>query len=155
MIEAAAVVERVENGLAWVRISDRAGGCGRCDEPGGCRSTKIAYALKAPNEVFSLPDSLGVMPGERIVIALDSGAPLRGALASYGLGTVLLVLGALAGSALAPRGVNVDLLTLGGSAIGLTLAVVLNRVLFRSRRWRNTFQMQMVRDSGRCEIQER
>jgi sigma-E factor negative regulatory protein RseC len=116
---------------------------------------KIAYALKAPNEVFSLPDSLGVRPGERIVIGLDDGAPLRGALASYGLGTVLLVLGAMLGGALAPLGANVDLFALMGSGMGLTLAVVLNRVLFRSRRWRSTFQMQMVRDSGRCEIQER
>ena len=149
MIEARAIVLRVAGERAWVRVIDRAGGCGRCDEPGGCRSTKIAYALKAPNEVFDVPNRIAAEAGEAVRIRIAEGAPLRGALASYGLGACLLLVGAAIGHSLAPAG-GADAYALAGGVTGLAMAAVAGRVLLRSRSWRSALQVEMVRDPHEC-----
>lgn len=150
MIEARATVLRVAGGRAWVSVSDRPGvGCGRCDEPGGCRSAKIAYALKAPTDVFALPNAIAAQAGEQVLVRIDDGAPLRGALASYGLGVVLLLCGATVGHLLAPPG-GADLYALAGAVGGLLGAVAINRLLLRSRRWRAALSVEMVRSAHPC-----
>ena len=151
MIEAKGIVVRSEDGLAWIRVADRQDGCGRCDEPGGCRSVRIAYAIRRPNEVFSLPDPLGLRPGDRVRLRIPDAAPLIGALASYGLGALLLVLGALAGHLVADT--RHDLSALLGAALGLGLAWLFNRLLHRSRRWRGALKMEMIRDESTCTLQ--
>jgi len=151
MIEARAIVLRVAGERAWVRVIDRAGGCGRCDEPGGCRSTKIAYALKAPNEMFELPNRIAAEAGEAVRIRIADGAPLRGALASYGLGACLLLAGAGVGHSLAPTG-GADAYALAGGVIGLAVAAIAGRLLLRSRSWRSDLQVEMVRDAHECAL---
>ncbi len=152
MIEAKAVVVKVDAGRAWIRVSDRQDGCGRCDEPGGCRSVKIAYALKPPNEVFSVPDTLGVAVGDRVRVYMHDGAPLLGALTSYGLGACLLLIGAASGHGLAPSG-SEDSVALAGAILGLFAAFGLNRALHRSRRWRGALKIQLDRDEGPCPLE--
>ncbi len=154
MIEAKAVVLNVEAGRVWVKVSDRQDGCGRCDEPGGCRSVKIAYALKPPAEVFSLPDTIDARPGDRVLVRMEDGVALAGALASYGLGAVMLIAGAGAGHLIAGDG-NPDFYAMGGAALGLFVAVLVNRLLHRSRRWRRTLKMNIVRDEQGCTMQAR
>ncbi|NMF98023.1 SoxR reducing system RseC family protein [Aromatoleum toluolicum] len=148
MNEAQGVVERVEGAHAWVRLTERAGGCGRCDEPGGCRSTGLAYALKAPNEVFAVSNSIDVRPGEFVRLRLHDGAPLRGALLGYGLSVGLLLVGAALGSALADPGT--DLIAATGGLAGLAVACGVNRAVFRSRTLRRGFDIEMVRGSAGC-----
>jgi sigma-E factor negative regulatory protein RseC len=152
MIEARGVVLKVAPGRAWVKVSDRQDGCGRCDEPGGCRSVKIAYAIKPPNEVFSVPDPLGVQVGEKVRVRMDDGAPLRGALASYGVGVILLLGGAIAGHLLAGVG-SQDMFALAGGVGGLVVAFAVNRMLYRSRRWRAALRMDLVRDQENCTLE--
>lgn len=149
MNEAQGVVERVEGGHAWVRLTGRAGGCGRCDEPGGCRSTGLAYALKAPSEVFAVSNSIDVRPGELVRLRLHDGAPLRGALLGYGLSIGLLLIGAALGSALADPGAQ-DLTAAAGGLGGLAVAFGVNRAVFRSRTVRRAFEIEMVRGSAGC-----
>lgn len=149
MNEAQGVVERVEGAHAWVRLTERAGGCGRCDEPGGCRSTGLAYALKAPNEVFAVSNSIDVRPGEFVRLRLHDGAPLRGALLAYGLSVGLLLIGAALGSALADPGAQ-DLIAAAGGLAGLAVAFGVNRAVFRSRTLRRGFDIEMVRGSAGC-----
>ncbi|MCK0505653.1 SoxR reducing system RseC family protein [Aromatoleum anaerobium] len=149
MIEARAVVTRAESGEAWVRIDDRPGGCGRCDEPGGCRSTGLAYALKAPDKVFRLPNRIGAEAGDAVRIRIDDGAPLRGALLGYGLGVVLLLAGAALGTAFAAEGQG-DLFALTGGVGGLVAAVGLNRFALRSTKLRQAFDVEMVREPASC-----
>lgn len=151
MNEAQGVVERVAGGYAWVRLTGRAGGCGRCDEPGGCRSTGLAYALKAPNEVFAVSNSIDVGPGELVRLRMHDGAPLRGALLGYGLSVGLLLIGAALGSALADPG-GQDLSTAVGCLAGLAVAFGINRAVFRSRSVRRGFEIEMVRGSAGCGV---
>lgn len=153
MIEAPAEVVRVAEGRAWVRISERQAGCGRCDEPGGCRSFRIADAFGLPKEVFALPDPFGLQPGDRVRVAVPHGAPLRAALLSYGLGVVLLLAGATLGSAFgspAEADPGGDLGAALGAVCGLVLAVSINRILARSRRWRGGLTMSLHREQSGC-----
>lgn len=150
MIEVRATVLRVAGDRAWVSVRERpGGGCGRCDEPGGCRSAKIAYAFSGPKDDFVVPNTAGAQAGEDIVLRIDDGVPLRGALITYGLGVALLLLGAALGQLLAMDG-NADLFALAGAVIGVGLAVWINRALLRSRRWRGHFAMEMIRNAPPC-----
>lgn len=146
MIEARAVVVAVADGLARVRVVDRQEGCGRCDEPGGCRSVKLAYALRPPASEFSLPDTLGVRVGDEVALQLQDGASLRSALVSYGLGAVLMIVGAAGGQWLAGS----DPAALAGAVAGLVLAWAVNRGLHRSRRWRGSLRVEMTRPGALC-----
>lgn len=142
-MQARAQVLRVEGGQVWLKVADVGGGCGRCDEPGGCRSLQITQAFGAPKGEFVLPLSVLVQVGDRVLITIPDGAPLSAALASYGLATVLLVLGAAIGNGFAGSGEG-DLFALVGAGAGLAVAWVLNRLLARSRNWRYRLRMELV-----------
>ncbi|THF60887.1 SoxR reducing system RseC family protein [Pseudothauera rhizosphaerae] len=150
MIEARAVVLRIEGDQAWVRVTEQAGGCGRCDEPGGCRSVRITQLFKPARETFRLSNGIGAQPGDAVRICMNDGAPLRAALASYGLGAVLVV----AGASLAALGGG-DGAVLAGALGGLLLAVPANRLLMRSRRWRSGLHMAVLGAQPGCaRVQE-
>lgn len=140
MIEASAQVVAVAGGRMTVRVSERPGGCGRCDEPGGCRSIRLTNALGEPNMEFELENRISAQVGQRVLIGIEDGAPLRGALASYGLATLLLLLGAVVGQTVGGS----DLAALAGGVVGLAAAVLINRGLHRSRRWRHSFGLQVL-----------
>lgn|SRR5690554_1744886 len=146
MIEARARILTVHNGRARLAVLDRQEGCGRCDEPGGCRSVRIAYALRPPKSEFELPDTLGVKVGDEVVLQMPDGVALRGALASYGLGVLLMIGGAALGNLL----VGGDGAAAVGAAAGLVLAVCIHRALTRSRRWRKSLNIEMRRPDAPC-----
>ena len=145
MIEANGVVTRLEDGDAWVRVDRSSGGCGRCDEPGGCRSIGLAYALKTPDAEFRLPNPSAVGVGDAVRIRIDERMPLRGAFATYGLGVVLLIAGAAVGHSLAAPAAE-DFFALAGGTGGLLAALGLNRLLLRSGRWRRSLDVELAKD---------
>ena len=147
-MQARARVLRVEDDLAWLEMSENAGGCGRCDEPGGCRSVQLAHAFGGAEKVFALPMSVPVKPGDKVVISIPDGAPLSAALAAYGLATVLLLVGAAIGSMLGGDG-RADLFGLVGGVAGLALAWWINKALPRSRIWRHRLRMELASE-GDC-----
>lgn len=146
-MQASARVERAEKGRVWLKVSDAGQGCGRCDEPGGCRAMRITDAFGLPSREFSLPTDLPLAPGDQVLIEIADGAPLRAALASYGLAAVLVVLGAMLGKLLAPAA-GADAWAALGAAAGLGLAVLTHRVLARSRNWRAQLQLRLATDSA-------
>lgn len=147
MIEANGVVTRLEDGDAWVRVDRSSGGCGRCDEPGGCRSIGLAYALKTPDDEFRLPNRIGAQVGEGVSIRIDERMPLRGAFATYGLSVALLIGGAALGHSLAPAA-GEDLFAFVGGVGGLAAAIGVNRVLLRSGRWRRSLDVELAKGQG-------
>lgn len=148
MMQARARVLRVEKDLAWFELSDTAGGCGRCDEPGGCRSVQVAHAFGGPEKVFALPMNFPVKVGDKVVISIPEGAPLTAALAAYGLATLLLLVGAAIGSFAGGDG-RADLFGLVGGVAGLALAWSINKSLPRSRTWRHRLRMELAPE-GAC-----
>ncbi|MFP5402532.1 MAG: SoxR reducing system RseC family protein [Gammaproteobacteria bacterium] len=147
-MQARARILRVDNEVAWLELADVAGGCGRCDEPGGCRSVQLAHAFGGAEKVFALPLSFPVKPGDQVVISIPDGAPLSAALAAYGLSTLLLLAGAAVGSLLGSDG-RADLYGLIGGVAGLALAWWINKALPRSRNWRHRLRMELAPE-GAC-----
>lgn len=143
-MEAIGEVLALEQGRLRVKVRDAGGGCGRCDEPGGCRSLRLTHAFGAPRSEFLLnaPSDFEVQAGDRVRISIAEGAALKAALAAYGLGALLLIGGGALTHWLLPAGG--DLATLSGAAAGLVLAVAGNRFLMRSRRWRGQFQLELL-----------
>ncbi len=146
-MEAFARVQRVDRDSAWLKVTDAGGGCGRCNEPGGCRAVQITQAFGLPRDEFALPLAEGIRAGDRVRITIPDGAPLEAALVSYGLGAVLLVVGAALGAMLAGDAAA-DLYAAVGAAVGLILAVLFNRVLTRSRNWRARLKMELASEAA-------
>lgn len=147
-MEARARILRVENGQAWLALTDKQGGCGRCDEPGGCGSVQIGHVFGLPKGELVLPVDDRFAVGDTVVISVPDGAPLRAALVSYGLATLLLVVGSACGSVIAAP-VHADAFALGGGIAGLALAWGINRMLPRSRTWRRRLHMELAPE-GDC-----
>jgi sigma-E factor negative regulatory protein RseC len=147
-MQARARVLRVEGDLAWLELSENAGGCGRCDEPGGCRSVQVTQVFGGGEKIFSLPVTFPVVSGDKVVITIPDGAPLSAAFAAYGLATLLLLAGAAVGSVLGGAE-RADLFGLIGAVTGLALAWSINKALPRSRNWRHRLRMELAPD-GAC-----
>lgn len=143
-MEALAEVLAVDRRQLRVKVRDAGTGCGRCDEPGGCRSLRLTHALGAPRDEFTLvaPPELRLQAGDLLRLSIAEGAALKAALAAYGLGALLLLGGAVLVHGLWPAAGDVG--TLAGAVAGLLLALWCNRVLLRSRRWRAQFALELL-----------
>jgi sigma-E factor negative regulatory protein RseC len=151
MIEARAQVVRSERhgdqNRVWVRLLEHLGGCGRCDEPGGCHATRLTDVFKNGEQEFAFDDSLGLGPGERVKIVIDDElAPLRAALTSYGLGTAWILLGAAVGNLSTPFA-WADL----GAGCGALFGGLLALGLLRHRRGVDSLRPRLERDEGNPE----
>ncbi|MEN3110088.1 SoxR reducing system RseC family protein [Uliginosibacterium paludis] len=111
-MQADGVVVGSAAGVARVRVQ-RSGGCGRCNEPGGCGN-----AADSRCDEFVVLNELNVRPGDRVLIDIPEGAALRAAMLAYGLPLCGTVLGAIAGFAAGGS----DMASLAGAAAGLLLA---------------------------------
>lgn len=101
---------------AVVRIDD--GGCGRCHEPGGCGGANIGRMLCTTPRDFRALNPQGVALGARVRVAIADGAVRRGALTAYALPLLALLVGAMAGSAIAGD-LNRDAGGIVGALVGL------------------------------------
>jgi sigma-E factor negative regulatory protein RseC len=133
MTEARATVLRVADGQVWLRLEDRPGGCGRCDEPGGCRATRLTDVFKSSGEMIRLPNTLGSRVGDGVIIGVPEGAPLRAALLGYVL-PLGLMLGFGGLSLLLAPFATADANVLAGVGAGLLVGVAAGRRL--TGRWR-------------------
>ncbi len=110
---------------------------------------RITEAFGPSNSVFAVQDTLGLQQGDRVRLCIPEHAPLRAAMMSYGLGVVLMLLGAALGNHFAGTGIA-DVHAALGAASGLLLAYVLNRTFARSRRWRGMLTVSMALETGEC-----
>ncbi|MDR2209316.1 MAG: SoxR reducing system RseC family protein [Azoarcus sp.] len=146
MIATRAVVVRAGEGKAWVRLLEHHGGCGRCEEPGGCHAPQLAEMFRGSRKTFAVADPFGLCVDEQVRIVIDDKVPLRAAMASYGLGTALVLGGAALGVWLAPAA-QADL----GAAMGLAFGVaVTTLIIFIRARQRDSsaWRLHVERDDG-------
>lgn len=129
-MEIEGVVQRIEGDEAVVEMAAPAGGCGRCDEPGGCRSGILTRPLGRSCRQFRLHNSLGARVGERVLVRIEDGATAANALSVYGLPVLGLLAGAAAGAGL-PAGGDPDLAAATGGILGIGIGI---GVLVRLRR---------------------
>ncbi|WP_246034648.1 SoxR reducing system RseC family protein [Azoarcus indigens] len=145
MMEVVGRVERVANGLVWVRATTRSG-CGRCGEPGGCGAARITEVFGKKSSVFILANRIGAAVGDEVSLQVQEGAPLKAALLSYGLSILLLLLGGASAGLIYPGDLGVALGGLGG----LMVALGVNRLLVRHSRWVSGLSVQMLARGMRC-----
>ena len=132
MIRVPAIVERIDGNDAWVRLRARSGGCGRCDEPGGCGSAKLGNVFWNPTTLFRVSNRAAAQVGEIVILQLDEAGGFRGAMVGYGLAIVFLLAGAACGTFLASSGAE-DLYALVGLIAGLAVSCGITGRLIR--RW--------------------
>ncbi|MGC3964362.1 MAG: SoxR reducing system RseC family protein [Rhodocyclaceae bacterium] len=92
-----AMVTRADARLAIVRVVKTSGGCGRCDEPGGCRSAMLGEVLGPRCGEYAVDNVLAAVPGTRVTLEVPDGAPLRAAVLAYLVPLLLMLCGAALG----------------------------------------------------------
>lgn len=143
VIEAPGIVERLDGHDAWVRVTEIQGGCGRCDEPGGCGGARIAHAFGRPNSVFKVVADQTLEPGQAVTLVADEGAALAAALAGYGIPTVLVLALVAVGTWL---GGNAGAL-LGLLVAGLASVFFVSRIA-RGKVWMSRLHITIRTDRG-------
>jgi len=145
-MEAQAIVRQVEGSDAVIELAGRAGGCGRCHEPGGCGGSSVIGQVFGPRcSVFRVPNTIDARPGEQVVVELGERDMLRAALMVYFLPILMLVAGAFLGLTLAEAAG--DRAAFLGGALGF-LAALVAVVRFQARE-RRRGRLQPVLTRGR------
>jgi sigma-E factor negative regulatory protein RseC len=149
-MEQEAVVARVEGDLALIEVGGVAGGCGRCHEAGGCQSGLLTRLFRPEPKLYSIVNSIGARPGDRVVVRVRDGATLRAAALAYVLPVLFLIGGAALGTALGGAGDGAAALgALLGLGIGIAAAAGLRRGGAGTDR-----PVLVCKSSGICNIKE-
>lgn len=117
MIEEEGIVVRTENSIAFVETR-RQSGCGGCSSNGACGTASLSR-LGAKSRLFEVQNPVGAIAGDSVVIGLEEKSLLKGSLTLYALPLLLLILGALVASFLAPSPNEKDGYSILGAALGL------------------------------------
>ena len=126
MLRLAGVVLACEDARVRLRLLARAGGCGRCHEPGGCQAVSLTrlFGHGKDGEV-ELPLAQGHwQAGDAVWLLWPRAALLRSAALGYGLPLLLLLAGAILGTAAGGENGAVQ-----GAAAGLLLGLLAPRLL--------------------------
>lgn len=123
MIEEQGRVVGVDGDYAWIETA-RKSSCSSCSAK-GCGTGALAGVLGARSQQLRVPDSLGVTPGEQVVLGLQESALLRGSLAVYLAPLLGMMLAALFAEAMAPQwGLEGEGLSALFGLLGLTLGLL-------------------------------
>jgi len=116
LIEEQGQVVEVHSGRALVQTV-RSGACEQCGARHACGCTGGGREARVWAD-----DAVGVQPGDRVVIAVPEGTVLRASVLVYLIPVLALVLGAIAGNALAPTlGWSADL---GAAGVGISCMIL-------------------------------
>ncbi|WP_051534370.1 SoxR reducing system RseC family protein [Deefgea rivuli] len=126
MIVSEAQVERCEGEFAWVSIRPHSP-CGHCNPKTGCKSVAITRLFGAAQQSYQVKNTLGARPNDLVKVAVNDGVLLNTALWAYGLPLMLLIFGAVIGSALASVA-RAELFSLLGAALGFAVGFLILRL---------------------------
>lgn len=82
MIEETATVVRVAEGDAWVSVRTRSA-CSHCGTSSDCGTAMVSRLFGEKENLLRLPDTLGVAPGEQVVIGVSNALLLKASLLAY------------------------------------------------------------------------
>ncbi len=116
-------------GLVLVRLEFEVnGGCGRCNEPGGCGGVSLAQPLCSKPKSMVVSDPIGLSVGDTVRVAIPDDQLSRGVTRTYVISLMLFFAGSLLGAALLPDllpmqwQVTHDIGAMIGAGIGLIAA---------------------------------
>ena len=104
------------------------GGCGRCNESGGCGGVSIAQPLCGKPKTLLVPDRLGVQTGDKVLVAIPDALLSQGVTRAYLIPLLLLFAGSVLGGALLPIvapiqwQMTADIGAIAGAGLGLIAA---------------------------------
>ncbi len=90
--ESEAVVVAVEGDRAWLEANTRSS-CSGCSSNQSCGTSVLSQVLGKRISRIEVSNSLDVILGDRVVVAMDDAAIRRGTWLIYGLPLILLLLG--------------------------------------------------------------
>lgn len=128
MIESEAVVLRVEQGHAWVKIRPHTP-CGNCDPETGCKTVAMTRLFSRNKQEFCVLNPLAAQPGDLVHVAVADGVLLKSALVGYGLPLAGLLAGAAIGHMIFSGGYR-DLASMVGAFLGCAITML----AFKGRR---------------------
>lgn len=112
MLEQTAVVVRAEADAVWVEAVEPSG-CGTCGGH-GCGSRRIAELFQRSPRQFRVDSAWPLRAGDRVVVGIEDGSVLKGALRMYGAPLAAMLAGALLAQAAWPG----DAAAVGGLVAG-------------------------------------
>lgn len=127
----ASVVQTLQGpeGLLLVRLEFEVnGGCGRCNEPGGCGGVNLAQPLCSKPKSIVVSDPIGLSVGDKVRVAIPDQLLSRGVTRTYVIPLVLFFAGTLLGAAVLPDllpiqwQVSRDIGAMVGAGVGLIAA---------------------------------
>ncbi len=118
-------------GLLLVRLEfESSGGCGRCQETGGCGGVSLAQPLCSTPKSIVVSDPIGLSVGNQVRVSIPDGMLSRGITRTYVIPLLLFFIGSLLGAAVLPAWlpmqwqVTSDVGAMMGAGIGLIAAWV-------------------------------
>lgn len=99
MTEAWGTIIAVDGDHATIRMDEA--GCGRCGEPGGCGGNIHGKLFCSTPRTFRVPNPDHCAVGQRVRVGVFAGSLRRSAVHAYALPLLMLLVGALTGSACA------------------------------------------------------
>jgi sigma-E factor negative regulatory protein RseC len=125
---------------------DRQSSCGSCAATGGCGTAALANWLPRRRLEFHVNDSLGLAPGERVVIGIDEGTVRLGALWLYAVPLLGMLAGGLFGEWLFSRsGLNTELGAIAFGLSGLAVSLLFVRQQLGTARWAEYARVRLLR----------
>ena len=107
---------------------ETSGGCGRCNENGGCGGVSIAQPLCSKPKTLLVPNRFGVQMGDKVLVAIPDALLSQGVTRAYLIPLLLLFAGSILGGALLPVIapiqwlVSSDIGAIAGAGVGLIAA---------------------------------
>jgi len=126
MILSEAQVERCEGEFAWVKIRPHSP-CGHCDPKTGCKSVSITRLFGQAQQSYQVKNPLQAKPNDYVKVAVNEADLLGTAVWAYGLPLILLMLGAVLGSAIA-QPPHQELCALLGAVLGFSISFIVLRL---------------------------
>lgn len=126
MIEEQAIVVQVEGDRAYLEI-ERSQPCGLCGTTRGCGMSLWGRLFSHRQDSLSMPNSLQLGIGDRVMIALDEGVLLTGAFITYVIPLLLVCAGGFIGASQGVSRVESDLYGVAGAIAGLLLGLAIVR----------------------------
>ena len=121
MIETQAVVVQAEECVAYVE-AQFSSGCSSCSSDKGCASLTLSKIFNAKPRQYRVLNLIDAKVGDVVVIGLQEGALLKGAISVYLLPLALLLAGALAGYYAGPDTAS-DAYPVVGALLGMMVGV--------------------------------
>lgn len=124
-----AVVQEVTHDDKVIVLVNRSEACGSCAAKGGC----TALGGQTKDFTLTLQNFDNAAAGDIVKISISESAVIKASIALYLVPAIVLILGAVLGSKLAPQSANAEAWSLIGAFTGLTIGFfctwILERVL--------------------------